>query len=241
MRLLYRFLIVAIFGIILIIFTNTKLFNDKKYTSEVQDIENNIIFLKNNKIIQLTGIYIPKAGEINYQENLVHNMSLLLKGKEIQYRIIEKKRKYKNGYPNNDLAIVYIKNDKESLNEKLLKDGMAFFDHGYYAGKNKYFKLEKEARRRRIGIWKGNPPTILYIGSRHWLTFHYPECPEIKKIKEKDKIYYYFLPEYPYAYNQPDFNCRYCRDIEKRFKRPLLFRLLERGMENKKVGDIVER
>ena len=173
----------------------------------------------------MTGVYIPVAKDLNYREDLVSNIKSLLVGKEIHYKIIEKGSHTKNIYPYYNLVVAYLNNDTESINERLLKSGMAFFDQGYYKGKDKYFQSEKEAKKKKIGLWQDPGPTVLYIGSRNWWDFHYPECPEIKKIKEKDKVYYYFLPDYPFYYNTgPDLDCKYCREIEKKFNRPFLFR-----------------
>ena len=196
--------------------------------------------MQDYSFIQLAGIYIPWSEEINYREELVNNLMTLLKGREIRYKIIEKGKKVDKAYPYYDLAVVYIDNDKKSVNEKLLSDGMAFFDQGYCKGKDKYADLEKETRKNKSGIWRDNSLTVLYIGSKRWWTFHYPECPEVKKIKEEDRIYYYFYPINPFYYNRPDLDCRYCRAIEKKFKRPLLFRLHQKEMEGRKMFDKVD-
>ena len=155
-------------------------------------VDGDLIQLSDNRVVDLAGVYIPKRGEINYGRELTDYINKLLLNQSVTVETIEKKNV---DYPEYDLVKIYLPASKESVNEKLLKEGMAFFDQGFYTGKDYFYKLQKQAEKNRIGIWKNREAlTILYIGSVHWRLYHLPDCPEINKIKEKYKIYYYFEP-----------------------------------------------
>ena len=174
-------------------------------------VDGNILKLSNNDVIQLAGAYVPVPEDTNYRQNLTNNIKNKLDHVNIRYEIIENKIL---DYPKYDLAIVYIGNSKESINELLLKEGMAFFDHGYYKGKDKYYTLERKAEQEKVGLWK-NKPVLLYIGGKDWWNFHYADCPVVRIIKEKKRIYYYIAPPPIVFYRGFAVDCKYCKELDK--------------------------
>lgn len=212
--------ILIISAVTLYFIDHIKAYNAKNVFFEiVENVDGNIIALNNGRKVQIAGIYIPQYGELNYLPEMQENINKLLVGKKIKFKILLKKD---IRYPKFDLVNLYDKNGK-CLNTELLKTGQAFFDHGYYKGKKRCQELEKKAKANSLGIWKNKERLVpLFISSRNWWDFHYPECPEVKKIKPKDKEEYYFFPQAVFFYKGPA-ECKYCREIEIQYNRSKLF------------------
>jgi len=219
MQKLFLYLCLVIILTIVIFFLATNIVDhfrlDKPYKAKVVKIEygNNII-LSNNKVVGLAGVFIPYQGT-NYRPELLENINNLLLGKIITVREVLKYKGEGDGYPLFPLVEAYLE-DGTMINAKLLKEGMAFFDFGYYRGKKKFKDLQEEARINKKGIWgRENPPLVVYVGSRKGLLLHYPECPKVKEIKEGDKVFYYFHPPDVYWGKGFDGHCEYREAIEK--------------------------
>ena len=209
---------IFIFAVILVLLATFLIRYAKKisntartYISSVSKIvDGDLIQLPNNRVVDLAGVYIPKRGEINYRRELAGYINKLLLNQNVTVETIETKNA---DYPEYDLVKVYLPVSKESVNEKLLKEGKAFFDHGFYTGKDYFYKLQKQAEKKKIGIWKNKENLkVLFIGGKSWKRYHFFDCPEVKKLKNNEKIYYYFEPPSIYAYRTPHRLCYYCKE-----------------------------
>lgn len=168
----------------------------------------------------LAGVYIPRKGEVNYIPALEDNIKKILLDKKFKFKKVLNKN---IRYPKYDLVNVYDESGK-CINGELLKTGQAFFDQGFYTGKDLYEKLEQEAKKQNLGIWKNKEKLkLLFATSKNWWGFHYPECPEVQKIKPKDRTDFYFYLTSIFYHRYPEFDCKYCKEIEKKFNRPKLF------------------
>ena len=176
------------------------------FQSKVVDIKDgNFLVLENQQIVDPIGFFIPK-GEENYSPVMDKYLENLILKKKATFKIIAKA---KIDYPK--FSLVEVEVDGVNINEKMLEDGMAFFDHGYYPGKEKFENIEDIAKKKGKGIWiKDGGLKVLYIGSRKWNYFHYADCPEVKQIELEDKIYYYFYPHVIFHYRKLDLTCHYC-------------------------------
>lgn len=161
------------------------------YEAKVVNTKGALIRLSNGGIVQLAGAYIPLGG-VNYRDYLVENIKDLLIGKAVRVKVISKP---KNAYPNYLIAILYLE-EGVNINEKLIKEGNALFDHGYYPRYKSFEKLEKLARKNKIGMWgSNNPPEVLFITSKYWKGIHLKNSPIAENIPEKDKIEYFAMPQ----------------------------------------------
>jgi len=213
---IFIILIIALM-ILLSIYIKNALIRNNTYISSVQDvIGGDFIQLPNGKIVDLAGAYIPRKGEINYKEELEDNIRKLLLHKDVKIKTIEKKNV---DYPQYDLVEIYIDDNKESINEKLLKEGMAFFDQGYYKNKGYFYKLQKQAEKNKVGIWKDRDKLkILYVSGEYLKQYYLPDDPAIKDLKEYERIYYYFEPPVIFEHRYPAVYTPYWkskRDIDK--------------------------
>ena len=174
-------------------FFKEKWFAKVIYHATVETVfDGNSVKLSTGDIVTLAGVYIPKRGEVNYRESLSDNIRQLLQNKEVRIELIQEKT---FNYPVYDLVKIYSDDFSESINEKLLKEGMAFFDHGYYSGKEIFHKLQKEAEKTGTGIWKNKSElTPLYIGAESWKFYYYPNSPKVAEILKDEKIIFYFDP-----------------------------------------------
>lgn len=185
--------------------------SDESYTTAKVRIcwGSDLIILSTGKVIDLVGTYIPLKKDINFSERLARNFVALMGNREVRMETILKAQP---DYPKYDLVEAYLE-DGTLVNEKLLKEGMAFFDHGFYKGKDKYEKLEEEAKSRKVGIWEEKSKLkILYIGHKGKKFYHFPECQKVKQIEEKNRIEYYFEPPYVSGYRTLDWGCSYCME-----------------------------
>ena len=164
--------------------------------STVIDIQGcDLLVLENGEKVFLAGIYIPNNG-INFRESLCVNLKKLILNKSIKYRLILKQ--HSDLYPSHDLVHVYL-SDGAFLNELLLKEGMAYYDHGSFERSNYFSKLEGIAKKQKKGIWgSDNPPIPIYCGKKDWRLIHFVDCPEVEDLKDGEREVYYWFPEYPF-------------------------------------------
>ena len=195
----------------------------RTFYATVTAISGNLLKLSNNDKVLLAGVYIPQRGETNYLPSLENNIKELILRKSLKFKKVLSKN---IRYPEYDLVNIYDSSGT-CINAALLSSGQAFFDQGFYPGKNVYEKLEQQAKKQNLGLWKNQNLKILYSTSRLWWDFHYPECPEVKKIKAKDRIDYYFFPTPIFSYRDPA-ECNYCKEIEIKYNRPKLFTYTEK-------------
>lgn len=189
------------------------------FFNTVNNVDGNLLVLADNSKVLLAGAYIPRKEDYNYFQGLEENIKKILLGKRFKFKKILSKN---IRYPKYDLLNAYDDTGK-CINAELLEKGQAFFDNGYYPGKNLYGKLEQKAKEQNLGVWQNKQNLkVLFVTSRYWWDFHYPECPLVQNIKSKDRVEYYIWPTPIFFYRDPA-DCRYCRDIEVKFKRPKLF------------------
>ena len=198
--LIFLLSVILIFGTYLILdFYN--ILDREEFTADVVALEgSNILYLSNNREVLLAGIRIPEASEVNYDKELRNNFRKYIEGKTYKFKLISKKTQ---DYPLYDTVLAYLPNET-LINDIILKKGMAFFDHGWYADKSRFEQLEKEAKMHKKGLW-GNIDKykVVYISAKHLQDYHLPDCPEVKDIKPEDRIDYYFQPPDIYAYRSP--------------------------------------
>jgi len=214
-----------------------KLETKNNFYDTINNIDGNLLILSDGRKVLLAGAYIPRKEDYNYYTILEDNIKSILLGKRFKFKKILNKG---TRYPKHDLVNIYDKNGK-CINAELLKSGWAFFDHGFYSGSNYYEKLEREAKKQNLGIWKNKQSLkILFVTSRYWWDFHYPECPEVQKIKPEDRIEYYVWPTPIFYYRDPA-DCKFCREIEIKFNRPKLFTYSEEDWKKDYQKEVKER
>ena len=178
------------------------------YESEVVVTKGALIKLSNGKIVQLAGIYIPLGGT-NYKEELLEYVNELLMGKKVGVKTVAMPKSDYSSYP---LVILYTESGV-NVNERLLLEGKAFFDHGYYSGHNKYGQLESIAKINKEGFWsKSYFPKILFIANDDSMDIHLLSCPYFQKERKKHIIEYYFIPQQIHYRKFYAFNCPFCRE-----------------------------
>ena len=171
-----------------------------------------ILTLSDGSYAYLAGVKIPYEG-INYRQEMIDNIKMLLVNVRIKYKVVLEK--YENGYPKYNLIKAYLK-DGTSVNEKLLKEGMAFFDHGYYKGKERFYEFEREARKNKVGVWgSAKPPQPIYAAHKDWEFLHYISCPELKNVTHENMVHYYFHPPFIIGGKALTLTCEYCLPIRR--------------------------
>jgi len=186
---------------------------EEPYYATVIDAKWSVVALDSDKKVTLAGIYIPDTLEDgpNPIPEQVDNIGKILIDKKVKIELMER---YRTGAPNkSDLVRVYLE-DGTCVNTYLLENGMAFFSHGYYRNKEREIEAEARAKKAKKGIWS-KKLDLLYVGSKDWEGVHYPECPEVKKIKPESRIEYYNRPVAVHWYRDWDPECPYCDEIKK--------------------------
>jgi len=186
---------------------------EKPYYATVIDAKWSVVALDSGEKVELSGILVPlNKTEINFFPQLVTASRDLLVGKKVKVELIER---FRTGGPHKyDLVRLYLE-DGTCVNTYLLENGLAFFSHGYYRDKEKEIEAEARAKKAKKGIW-AKDLDLLYVGSKDWEGVHYPECPEVKEIKPKDRMEYYSRPVAVNWYRgwYPE-GCPYCNEIRK--------------------------
>lgn len=188
---------------------------EEAYYATVADAKWSVVLLDGGKKVLLAGVRIPlNESKINYDPELVYVAKDLLLGKRVKVELMERARA---GAPHkHDLVRLYLE-DGTCVNTYLLENGLAFFSHGYYRDKDREFEAEARGKREGKGIWSDKDSLdLLYVGSKRWEGVHYPECPEVKKIRPEDRMEYYNRPVAVNWYRGwfPE-GCPYCKEIRK--------------------------
>ncbi len=191
--LLFFLSIILIFGTYLVL-DYYGLFSREIFTATVVELRgSNILLLSNNRRVLLAGARIPEDDEVNYDKELTNNFRNYIEGRTLKFKVILPKLKTQH-YPLYDTVLAYLPN-KELINERILKEGMAFFDHGWYPNKHHFERLERKARKRRKGLWENiEKYKIVYVSTKNFWDYYLPDNPEVRNIPLKDKINYYFQP-----------------------------------------------
>lgn len=173
----------------------------------------NVLIDSQGNSYTMAGVAIPYEGEY-YREEMCINIQQLLKGRKFKYKIVLRADK-KRMYPISPKIYLYTLNGV-SINEKLVKEGMAFFDLGYFNGSRHFYNLQEKARKNKLGMWGlDNPPQVKYVGKWEWRFYHYPECPEVKDLKDDEKINFFFHPLKIPGARIWAYQCSYCAPLFK--------------------------
>jgi len=176
-------------------------FGKEVFTAKVIKLEgSNILYLSNNREILLAGVRLPEKSEINYDSVLTSSFRKYIEGKTLKFKVILKKS---NDYPLYDTVLGYLPNNK-LINDVIIKKGMAFFDHGWYPGKQRFERQENYARKNKKGLWKNiEKYKILFVSAKRFWNYHLVDCPEAQKIKPNERINYYFQPPVIFFFRGP--------------------------------------
>jgi len=188
---------------------------EKLYNAKVVDARWSVVLLDNGEKVSLVGVMIPwNKNMINYSKEMEDVSGKILNGKDVMVELIERQRT--GAYHKYDLVRIYME-DGTCVNTYLLENGLAFFSHGYYRGKEKDFESEAKAKREGKGIWANKDDLqLLYVGSKQWEGVHYPECPEVMKIDAEDRMEYYNrMPKIHWYRDWYPEGCPYCDEIRK--------------------------
>lgn len=194
----------------------------------IRVVHEKLLILDSGEAVVLAGVHIPTEDSgPNYHVEIGDEFQQLMLNRRISYRIISPR---KEDYPVYDLIEV-VEPDGSVLNETLLGQGKAFFDHGYYPGHARYRKIEEKARMNSKGLWGKYDLQVVLVGKQSWKRLHYPECPSVRDVDPEERMNYYFVPPEIYAYRYPDFDCQYCQELEKELHRPKLFYYSKEDLE----------
>lgn len=109
----------------------------------------NIINSKNKKIkIRLYGIDAPETTQ-KYGQASRDYLRKIVKNKTLTYKI-----RSKDDYGR---VVATLYGDNKDLNYEMIKAGLAWHYKYYYKSK-KYAEAEKNARKQKLGLWKGDNP-----------------------------------------------------------------------------------
>ena len=214
----YIFVTIIVVGLSILLFNVVKkhIFDvEAPYYDKIIDVsKGSVIILEKNEHVVLAGVHIPyEQDSVNYHSEWLEYPKKFLKDKRVKIELIERHRT--GSFANYDLVRVYLENGI-CVNDYLLVNGLAFYDHGYYRGKDEYLKLVEKARKEKRGLWLNENLGLLYVGSKNSDSIHYPECSEVEKIKAENRVEYYDRPPYVHWYKMSyPHDCKYCEEIRK--------------------------
>ncbi len=153
-------------------------------------IDGDTVILEGGERLRYAGIdtteLYPQEGFSQPFAKEAYNLNKALTEGKILYLELSLRKRDKYGRL---LGELYFENGT-SVSEILVREGLAFVC--YYEGSakyyEKYFPLQKEAIKKRKGIFSllnHEPKNIIYIGNKNSKRFHHPDCPGAKKIKRK--------------------------------------------------------
>jgi len=219
-KLLFSFFIFIIIVLISILIYHTckkYIFDiEKPYYAKVLNAKWSTVSLDNGGKVGLAGIVVPDRPEEgpNLFPAMVNNIGKILNGKRVKIELVERARS--GAYHKYDLVRIYLE-DGTCVNTYILENGMGLFSHGYYRGMEREIEAENRGKKAGKGIWANKDKLdLLYVGSKQWEGIHYPECPEVKKIKLNDRIEYYSRPVAVHWHRDwyPE-GCSFCIEIRK--------------------------
>ncbi len=175
-------------------------------------IDGDTIVLANGKKVRYQGINCPEIAHDNQpgepfgKKALKRNIELV-KGKVVRL-VYGSKRHDRFG---RILAYIFLPGGR-FVNEVLVREGLAHvcFSNKDLALNKRLLAAQKKAIRNRRGIWSIEParPEPYYIGNRHSLRFHRPDCPFGKKIRRSNKVIFKTRLDAAYEGYCP---CKKCR------------------------------
>ena len=152
------------------------------------------ICLKDGRMVRYLGIDAPEighnGGKSEYMALASKAFNQQLTGKAKVRLEFDRERNDRYGRL---LAYVYLENG-EMANAVMLRKGLAFVM--LKRPNLMHFPLllenQREAMRKRIGIWKGNPakPEKGYLGNSQSHRFHRPTCPFSKNIRANHLVHF---------------------------------------------------
>jgi len=117
------------------------------YAVVVDVLKDALVILDNDKAVGMAGVHVPyKKDSLNYMPDLLDKRLELLKDKRVKVELVERRRT--GGAANYDLVRIYLENGI-CINDYMLENGLAFFDHGYDKNKDHYLDLEFKAKQQR--------------------------------------------------------------------------------------------
>ncbi|MDR2458386.1 MAG: thermonuclease family protein [Clostridiales Family XIII bacterium] len=191
-----------IFTLCLFLSTGTlSIFAESGITGKVYEvIDGDTFYLKYNKKlvkVRLLGIDAPESKSSKIYQNgklgekSAKYLSKILKNKKVKVKFDKQK------YDAYGRLLGYVYKGKTFINERQLKKGFALtlFYEPNIKYKKKFIKLEKNAKDKAIGIWKGisfkkNRKNFKYIASKSSMKLHKLSCRYAKNIPAKNKIYF---------------------------------------------------
>lgn len=208
----WTFYIIFILGVALLVF----LFYSREEGWQVQSIrDGDTIVLSNGEEVRYIGIDTPEKSQPYFGEAKEANRKMV-EGKKVTLEYdVEKRDDYLRL-----LAYVWIVLDSAKgwdsllVNAELIKRGLAwvYSHHPNLAYRDYFVSLQKEAREKRIGIWSLPVPEkeeyyIASKGSKKFV-FHRPDCLNVKRILEENKIIFQTRDE---ALDSGYSPCRTCK------------------------------
>ncbi len=187
----------------------------------VQSVIGDVIQLSNGKYVGLIGSRIPKKNEPNFRPYLEENLKGRILNKSVKLQtVLKSKPGDKLWYPQIDLVALYLEENGKriNINKELLEKGMAFFSWELFPEAKLYQKLQEEAQAKKVGVWSERDKfEVLYVTRKNWKGLHFPECPLVENLKEKDRIDYYI--EWPIMIGGRGlsiYRCKFCAKIAEK-------------------------
>lgn len=162
-------------------------------------VDGDTIYLSSGEKVRLVGVNTPERGVTGYaaSKNFVKKLCL---NREVGINVDD--RKYRDKY-GRTLAVVIV--DGKNLNEMLLKEGLAEvmyippseFSPYKWAGSTQISDSTTHTTTTTSSVQTGQKDNVVsttssggYIGNLNSLKFHKVDCEGVKKMSEKNKVYF---------------------------------------------------
>jgi endonuclease YncB( thermonuclease family) len=149
-----------------------------------------VLKAKHQVKIRLNGIDAPESGQ-DFGSRAKQAASDRAFGKEVTVRVLDKDRYGRT------VADTILPNGK-SLNQEMVREGMAWWYRHYAPADQTLAKLEHEAKAAKRGLWsQANPippwdwrhgERTAVFGNRNSQIYHARGCPSVARMKETNKI-----------------------------------------------------
>lgn len=196
-------------------------YNKTYLTSEEKSVcthvvDGDTIYLSNGKKVRLVGVNTPEKG-VNGCQASKNFVSKLCLNKEVGINIDD--RKYRDKY-GRTLAIVIV--DGKNLNEMLLKEGLAevmyippseFSPYKWAGSSQVNHNTQQTQTSTTTQATKAQDTSVStssssgYIGNLNSLKFHKVDCEGVRKMSEKNKVFFKTRQE---AINEGYVPCKMC-------------------------------
>jgi len=196
-------------------------YNNTFYISEEKSVctkvvDGDTIYLSNGKKVRLVGVNTPEKGVTGYlaSKRFLEKMCL---NKEVGINVDD--RKYRDKY-GRTLAVVIV--DGKNVNEMLLKEHLAEvmyippseFSPYKWAGTSQLADVNTHTTTSATNVQSNQQEKVVsttssggYIGNLNSHKFHVVDCEGVKKMSEKNKVYFKTRQE---AINEGYMGCKMC-------------------------------